>query len=88
MSANRWRRALASGGRQALASKGPGGARHKLDTGQLRVLEAVLDAGPAASGWSDQCWTLVRRSPALLVDGLDTAYARQLVAGLVGSTDR
>ncbi|MFE5086178.1 helix-turn-helix domain-containing protein [Streptomyces mirabilis] len=27
MSANRWRRALASGGRQALASKGPGGAR-------------------------------------------------------------
>ncbi|MET7975625.1 hypothetical protein ABZW44_21785 [Streptomyces mirabilis] len=52
------------------------------------MLEAVLDAGPAASGWSDQCWTLVRRSPALLVDGLDTAYARQLVAGLVGSTER
>ncbi|MER5344311.1 winged helix-turn-helix domain-containing protein [Streptomyces mirabilis] len=60
MSANRWRRALASGGRQALASKGPGGARCKLDTGQLRVLEAVPDAGPAASGWSDQCWTLAR----------------------------
>ncbi|MBX9399548.1 winged helix-turn-helix domain-containing protein [Streptomyces sp. TRM72054] len=60
MSANRWRRALASGGRQALASKGPGGARCKLGAGQLRVLEAVLDAGPAASGWSDQCWTLAR----------------------------
>ncbi|MET8450976.1 winged helix-turn-helix domain-containing protein [Streptomyces sp. NPDC005209] len=60
MSANRWRRALASGGRQALASKGPGGARCKLDTGRLRVLEAVLDAGPAPSGWSDQCWTLAR----------------------------
>ncbi|WP_260327448.1 hypothetical protein [Streptomyces sp. Ag109_O5-1] len=58
MSANRWRRALASGGRQALASKGPGGARCKLDAGQLRVLAAVLDAGPAVSGWSDQCWTL------------------------------
>jgi hypothetical protein len=27
---------------------------------QLRVLEAVLDAGPAASGWSDQCCTSVR----------------------------
>jgi transposase len=27
MSANRWRRALAAGGRQALISKGPGGAR-------------------------------------------------------------
>nr|WP_306959404.1 winged helix-turn-helix domain-containing protein [Streptomyces afghaniensis] len=60
MSANRWRRALASGGRQALASKGPGGAHCKLDPGQLRVLETVLDAGPAASGWSDQCWTLAR----------------------------
>ncbi|MEU3830977.1 winged helix-turn-helix domain-containing protein [Streptomyces sp. NPDC029080] len=60
MSVNRWRRALASGGRQALVSKGPGGARCKLDAGQLRFLEAVLDAGPAASGWSDQCWTLSR----------------------------
>jgi transposase len=57
MSANRWRRALTSGGRQALASKG---ARCKLDPAQLRVLETVLDADPAASGWSDQCWTLAR----------------------------
>nr|WP_306300351.1 MULTISPECIES: winged helix-turn-helix domain-containing protein [Streptomyces] len=60
MSANRWRRALAAGGRQALVSKGSGGARCELDTSQLRVLEAVLDAGPAAAGWSDQCWTLAR----------------------------
>ncbi|MFE4968963.1 winged helix-turn-helix domain-containing protein [Streptomyces sp. NPDC056660] len=60
MSANRWRRALASGGRQALASKGPGGARCRLDTGQLRLLEMVLDAGPVAFGWSDRCWTLAR----------------------------
>ncbi|MFD9506032.1 winged helix-turn-helix domain-containing protein [Streptomyces mirabilis] len=60
MSANRWRRALASDGRQALFSKGPGGARSKLGAEQLRYLEAVLDAGPAASGWPDQCWTLAR----------------------------
>ncbi|WP_040108215.1 winged helix-turn-helix domain-containing protein [Streptomyces sp. 769] len=60
MSANRWRRALASGGRQALTSKGPGGARCKLDPQQLRRLETVLDAGPAAFGWVDQCWTLAR----------------------------
>jgi transposase len=60
MSANRWRRALASGGRQALVSNGPGGARCKLGAGQLRALEAVLEAGPAACGWSDQCWTLAR----------------------------
>jgi transposase len=60
MSANRWRRALASGGRQALVSKGPGGARCKLSASQLQALEAVLEAGPAVCGWSDQCWTLAR----------------------------
>lgn len=60
MSANRWRRALGAGGREALASKGPGGAGCKLGPAQLRVLEAELDAGPAAHGWPDQCWTLAR----------------------------
>ena len=60
MSANRWRRALAGGGKAALASKGAGGARCKLSPAQLRELEAVLDAGPAAWGWQDQCWTLAR----------------------------
>jgi transposase len=60
MSANRWRRALAAGGRPALASKGAGGARCKLSPAQLGELEAVLDAGPAAWGWQDQCWTLAR----------------------------
>jgi putative transposase len=61
MSANRWRRALAGGGRAALASKGPAGARCKLTAAQLRELEMVLEAGPAAWGWDeDQCWTLAR----------------------------
>jgi transposase len=60
MSANRWRRALAAGGRVALASKGPGGARCKLTRAQLGELEAALDAGPGAWGWADQCWTLAR----------------------------
>jgi transposase len=61
MSANRWRRALAGGGRAGLASKGAGGAKCKLTLVQLAELEAVLDAGPAASGWDeDQCWTLAR----------------------------
>jgi transposase len=61
MSANRWRRALASGGRAALASKGAAGARCKLTGSQLRELESVLDAGPAIWGWDeDQCWTLAR----------------------------
>jgi transposase len=60
MSANRWRRALAAGGRTALASKGAGGARCKLSAAELGELEAVLDAGPAACGYADQCWTLAR----------------------------
>ena len=60
MSANRWRRALASGGRAALASKGAGGARCKLTPAQVRELEACLEAGPAIWGWEDQCWTLAR----------------------------
>jgi len=43
MSANRWRRALAAGGRAALLSKGPGGGPCKLTPAQLRELEAVLE---------------------------------------------
>ena len=58
MPTNRWRRALAAGGRAALASRGAGGARCKLSPDQVRELEAVLDAGPAACGYADQCWTL------------------------------
>jgi transposase len=61
MSANRWRRALVAGGRAALASRGAGGMKCKLTSCQLGELEAVLDAGPAVSGWDeDQCWTLAR----------------------------
>jgi len=54
MSANRWRRALAEGGRPALASKGPGGARCKLTPARLEELQALLEAGPTAEGWTDQ----------------------------------
>src|SRR3954469_15034626 len=60
MSANRWRRALAAGGRSALASKGPGGGRCRLSRAQLEELAALLEAGPVAWGWVDQCWTLPR----------------------------
>ena len=60
MSVGRWRRALAGGGRAALASRGPGGAKCKLSPAQVRELEAVLEAGPATWGWEDQCWTLAR----------------------------
>ena len=45
MSANRWRRALAAGGREALASKGAAGAKCKLSPAQQDELEAVLHLG-------------------------------------------
>src|SRR5438270_5953754 len=60
MSVNRWRHALAEGGRPALASKGAGGTRCRLSPAQLDELQVLLDAGPAAWGWADQCWTLPR----------------------------
>src|SRR5258708_35615666 len=68
MSVNRWRRALAAGGRAALASKGAGGAKCKLTVAQVAELEEVLDAGPAAAGYLDQCWTPAR--------GADQAWRR------------
>src|SRR2546421_10125673 len=49
MSANRWRRALAAGGRGALMSKGPGGGPCKLRPAQVGGLGTGLEAGPA--GW-------------------------------------
>ncbi len=59
MSANRWRRALAAGGQEALATKGAGGAKCRLTPAQLAELEVALDAGPAVWGWDeDQCWIL------------------------------
>jgi hypothetical protein len=78
MSANRWRRALAAGGKQALASKARG-ARCKLTPAQLRELEAVLDAGPAAPGWQDQRWTLTRPTAGVRV-AFASGGARPFVA--------
>src|SRR3954471_12149399 len=60
VSANRRGHALAAGGRPALASKGAGGAHCRLSSAQLGELQVLLEAGPAACGWVDQCWTLAR----------------------------
>jgi putative transposase len=50
MSANRWRRALTSGGRDALASKGAGGAPCKLTAAQLAGMDVLLHR----IGWTVQ----------------------------------
>jgi transposase len=91
MSVNRWRRALAACGREALASEGAGGAQCKLTAAQVAELEAVLEEGPAAAGYADQCWTLApgRRAGLAVVrggvhagpDGRAAAPARLVGAG-------
>ena len=58
-SVRRWRRAWLDGGLAGLASRGQA-ARCRLDEGQLAALDAALDAGPLAAGWTDQRWTLAR----------------------------
>ena len=60
MSVNRWRQDFLAGGKDGLASKGPGGAECKLTDAQLEQLQVELDAGPAVYGWADQRWTLAR----------------------------
>ncbi|MEV0424822.1 winged helix-turn-helix domain-containing protein [Streptosporangium canum] len=59
VSANRWRRAWATGGGKALASKGPASVPW-LSEAQFARLEVALNRGPAAHGWLDQRWTLAR----------------------------
>ncbi|MET7831255.1 winged helix-turn-helix domain-containing protein [Micromonospora sediminicola] len=58
-----WRKRWRAGGEDALASKGPGGSRCRLDEIRLRRLADALDEGPAAHGFGDdQRWTLARVS--------------------------
>src|SRR2546423_7241627 len=62
MSVSPSRRAFDAGGVDALASKGPGGARCKLSDAQLQDLAAQLEAGPppprlTAGPWLDQART-------------------------------
>ena len=60
MSANRWRRALAAGGREALASKGAGGGAVQALPGAGRRAGGGAGGGPGGGGYADQCWTLAR----------------------------
>ncbi|MFG2987655.1 winged helix-turn-helix domain-containing protein [Streptomyces sp. NPDC048258] len=60
-SAYAWHAGWRQGGRAALVSKGAGGFPCQLSDGQTERLQAELEAGPAAHGWSeDQRWTLAR----------------------------
>lgn len=57
-SAYRWKRAWSGGGTAALVSQGPSGQHCKLSPAQQEKLTVMLQAGPAAHGWTDdQIWT-------------------------------
>ncbi|MBO0805441.1 MAG: winged helix-turn-helix domain-containing protein [Nocardiopsaceae bacterium] len=58
-SVERWHRTWKAGGAPALASKGQA-ARCRLSDDELAELDRLLEAGPAAAGWTDQRWTLSR----------------------------
>jgi transposase len=61
MSTHRWYRTWQAGGIEALASKGAGGEKCRLDERRLQRLRAELERGPAAHGFTeDQRWTLAR----------------------------
>lgn len=56
-----WQQTWRREGRDGLRSKGPSGATCRLDQARLELLQAALEAGPAAYGWvEDQRWTLPR----------------------------
>lgn len=60
-SVDSWKRSWRSGGIEALASKGPGGATCRLDEVQFKALGVALDEGAAAHGWVEgRRWTPAR----------------------------
>ncbi|WP_452746372.1 IS630 family transposase [Streptomyces hirsutus] len=65
-SAYAWHRRWASGGTEALRSKGPSGRPSRIRPEWRAWLETELERGPAAHGWTeDQRWTLARISTVL-----------------------
>lgn len=58
-SVERWRHAWRDGGMEGLRSTGPANSPTITDA-QFAVLEEELGKGPAAHGFEDQRWTLVR----------------------------
>jgi putative transposase len=78
-----WRRRWRTGGRAALASKGPGGSDCRLDRKRRDRLAQALEQGPAAHGFGeDQRWTLARVSD-LIARMFHTRYTLRGVSYLL-----
>lgn len=59
-SVKRWKRALAHGGKKALASQPHPGPTPKLTLDQKQELVAILKRGPLAAGYKTDLWTCKR----------------------------
>jgi transposase len=81
-SAYEWHRAWQAGGKTALASKGAAGGGCKLTEEQLVRLEAALEEGAAAYGWSDQRWTASREAE-LIAEMFRVSYTARGAAYLL-----
>ncbi|MET8130370.1 winged helix-turn-helix domain-containing protein [Streptomyces sp. NPDC005065] len=57
---HQWHRLWEDGGRQALASTGPPGARCYLSEEQVETLKADLERGAVTHGWQTERWTVPR----------------------------
>jgi len=55
-----WHELWEQGGTEALKGAGRAGRRRKLSSQQLAEVEAALEAGPRANGYSTDLWTLAR----------------------------
>lgn len=55
-----WHRRWVDGGADALRSAGPPGAHRRVSDEGFAEVAAVLEAGPEASGFTGQIWTLAR----------------------------
>jgi len=53
-----WRKKLREGGRQALEARPLTGPEHRLDEHEREELRGLVEAGPEASGYGTQIWSL------------------------------
>lgn len=83
--AYRWKEAWETGGKKALASKGPAGRKARLTAAQTQQVEAALLAGPAAQGYKTSLWTLPRVA-ALIKDLTGVCYHPGHVWRLLGAS--
>jgi putative transposase len=55
-----WKVAWRSGGRRALATRGPTGPKPRITDADRRKVIRSLECGPLANGYTTDCWTLDR----------------------------